>query len=99
MSKFLNVLNESKDLNELFDKFDNSPVGENYRGMGQNMLFADTSGNIAYRLVYTMPERKDKTPYLGSRVLDGTTSKFDWTGKIVHQRDLPKSLNPKSGYI
>ena len=60
---------------------------------------ADTSGNIGYRLITTMPERKNKTPFIGSRVLDGTTSQFDWTGEIVPQKDLPRSLNPKRGYI
>ena len=47
----------------------------------------------------TVPERKDKTPYIGSRVLDGTTSKFDWTERVVPLRDLPKSVNPSKGYI
>jgi len=47
----------------------------------------------------TIPERKDKTPFIGSRILDGTTSEFDWTGRVVPQRDLAKSLNPKKGYI
>ena len=45
------------------------------------------------------PVRKDKTPYVSTRILDGATSKFDWTGEIVPLRDLPKSLNPAKGYI
>ena len=97
--KMLKIIGESKDLVQLFDAFDNSPMGESYKGVGQNTLFADTSGNIGYRLIQTMPERKNKTPFLGSRILDGSTSKWDWTGEIVHQRDLPKSLNPKQGFI
>ena len=47
----------------------------------------------------TIPERNDKTPFIASRVLDGTTTKFDWTGRVVPLRDLPRSLNPKKGYI
>lgn len=47
----------------------------------------------------TVPERKDKTPFISSRVLDGTTSQFDWTGSVVAFKDLPKSLNPKKGYL
>ena len=47
----------------------------------------------------TIPERKDKTPFLSSRILDGTTSQFDWTGKLIPLRDLAKSLNPKKGYL
>lgn len=91
-----NIYN-SKDLHELYAKFDGE-MGESYQGLGQNVLFADTNGNIGYRLLMTIPERKDKTPFIGSRVLDGTTTKWDWTGKIIHQKDLPRSLNPKKGY-
>ena len=47
----------------------------------------------------TVPERKDKTPFVASRVLDGTTSKFDWTGRIIPLKDLPQSLNPEKGYL
>ena len=47
---------------------------DDYRGNGVNLLFADTKGNIGYLLIMSVPERKDKTPFIGSRVLDGTTS-------------------------
>ena len=46
-----------------------------------------------------MPERKDKTPFVGNRILDGTTSKFDWTGRTLPLKDMPKSLNPEKGYL
>lgn len=84
---------------ELYAKLDSEELGKDYRGTGMNMLFADTSGNIGYKLVMTIPERHDKTPFLSSRVLDGTTTKFDWTGAVIHQKDLPRSINPKKGYI
>ncbi len=93
----LKTIYDAKDLPDLYAKMDGK-IGEGYVGLGQNVLFADTSGNIGYRLLMTIPERKDKTPFIGSRVLDGTTTKFDWTGKVIHQKDLPKSLNPKKGY-
>ena len=68
--------------------------------MGFNTLLADTSGNIAYYLPASVPVRKDKTPYLGCRVLDGRTTKFDWVwGELVPLRDLPRSINPKKGYF
>ena len=65
------------------------------------MLFADTSGNIGYFLVMSVPERKETfgAPFVGNRVLDGTTSRFDWSGRMVAFRDLPRSLNPKKGYL
>ena len=94
----LMAVSEAKDLPSLFDKFDSTEF-DDYRGTGQNILLADTKGNIGYRLIMTVPERKDKTPFISSRVLDGTTSEFDWTGTVVPIRDLPKSLNPKKGYL
>ena len=90
---------ESKDLHEFFDKLDNQPLGQSYKGAGQNTLLADDSGNIGYRMLTTMPERKDKTPFIGNRILDGTTSKHDWTGEVVPMKEMPKLMNPKSGYI
>lgn len=93
------ALTESNDIPEFYTKLDGELGKEDYRGTGQNMLLADTSGNIGYRLLMTIPERKDKTPFISNRVLDGTTTKWDWTGKIIPQRDLPRSINPKKGYI
>lgn len=89
---------ESADLPELFARLDSAQF-DSFKGLGQNALMADTSGNIGYRLIMTVPERKDKTPYLAARILNGQSSKFDWTGEIVPIRDLPKSLNPAKGYL
>ena len=63
------------------------------------MIFADTKGNIGYYLVMSVPVRKDKTPYIGSRILDGTTTKFDWTGDVMPLSAMPRSLNPKKGFL
>ena len=48
-----------------------------------------------------IPIRKDKTPYIGQRVLDGRTSAHDWEadGKCVPTSELIRSYNPKKGYI
>ena len=45
---------------------------DGYSGIGQNLLMADNSGNIGYQMVAAIPVRKDKTPYIGCRVIDGT---------------------------
>ena len=49
-----------------------------YRGIAANILLADNSGNIAYQLAVPFPVRKDQTPYLGCRVLNGRLSQYDW---------------------
>ena len=89
----------AKSIPELFDYFNESEIGQSYKGVGQNAIFADSSGNIGYKLMMTIPERKDKTPFLGARILDGTTSKFDWTDRVVPLKDLATSINPKKGFL
>lgn len=63
-----------------------------------NFVMADTSGNIAYSLLSAAPKRKNDYPYLGTKILDGTTSKHDWEG-LVNLKYLPFHLNPKKGYF
>ena len=73
---------------------------DGYNGVGMNLVLADNQGNIGYMMCATIPMRKDRTPYIGSRVLDGTTSAYDWEiGKNVPLADLPRSFNPERGYI
>lgn len=59
---------------------------------------ADNEGNIGYLLINDMPERKSNKPYVGCKVIDGTTSKNDWIG-YKKPRNMPRVVNPKKGYI
>ena len=73
-----------------------------YRGVTVNVIMADNSGNIGYQLLAPVPIRKDKTPFLGLRVLNGRTSEYDWEEDGVQTAplsDLPRSLNPSKGFI
>jgi penicillin amidase len=63
-----------------------------------NLVLADTSGNIGYIMLLPSVNRKDKTPYIGSRVLDGTVSNYDWEG-LYPLSVNPRSINPKRGFI
>jgi len=48
----------------------------------------------------TAPIRKNRTPYVGTIALDGTTTKNDWVeGKFVPTKELPRLSNPSKGYI
>ena len=67
--------------------------------MTVNLVMADTEGNIGYLLGAAHPIRKDKTPYIGCRVLDGETTEFDWEDGLLPLRELPRSLNPSKGYL
>ena len=96
---FLRSVSETKDIPTFREKMEEMTEGSGYRGLAANLLAADSSGNIAYQLIAPVPQRKDQTPYLGCRVLDGRTSQFDWTDRLIPMDELPRSMNPKKGYL
>ena len=55
-----------------------SKLAGGYRGVTINVVMADTEGNIGYQLLAPVPIRKDKTPFLGLRVMNGRSSAYDW---------------------
>ncbi|HUP24031.1 MAG TPA: penicillin acylase family protein [Thermoanaerobaculia bacterium] len=81
-------------------------LAEDYRGaikalevrqiMPQNVMVADTSGNIYYQRTGRVPIRPDG--YDWSAPVDGTTSATEWQG-IHPVEDLISLLNPPQGYM
>ena len=71
---------------------------DGYKGLPANFVMADDSGDIGYVMLMAFPNRRDKTPYIGNRVLNGEVTDYDWDGLVPGNR-LPKSYNPKRGYI
>jgi acyl-homoserine lactone acylase PvdQ len=59
-----------KTVPEMFKMVDDMSV-DGYMSMTANMVMADASGNIGFMMLVAQPERKDSTPYIGCRVLDG----------------------------
>lgn len=49
-------------------------------------------------MLASFPNRRDKTPFIGNRVLNGETTAYDWDG-LVPASQLPRSINPDKGYI
>lgn len=91
---------ESEDILSFIEKVEESERKHNgYKATAMNLIFGDNKGNIGYQLSVAMPRRKDQSPYLGCRVLNGRTSAYDWSGNLVPLRELPRSINPKRGYI
>jgi penicillin G amidase len=82
-----------------FDKAQNwDEFREAARGFevpAQNLLFADTAGNIAYQMPGNVPIRKNGD---GRLPVPGWTDDYEWTGYIPFE-DLPYQVNPPSGYI
>lgn len=97
MVKFVQKTLTVSGVKEMMDFIDETNK-DGWTGCPINLVMADTKGDIGYMMLTPSPRRKDRTPFLGSRVLDGTTSAWDWEG-ILPTTDLPRSFNPKKGYI
>jgi acyl-homoserine-lactone acylase len=71
-------------------------AGETLSMFPQNMMVADTSGNIYYQRTGRVPMRPDG--YDWSRPVDGSTSATQWRG-IHPASDHVQVLNPPHGYM
>ncbi|WP_405925177.1 penicillin acylase family protein [Streptomyces sp. NBC_00035] len=61
----------------------------------QNLIYADTKGNIGYQLPGKIPTRGKGD---GSLPAPGWDSEYNWTG-YIKQAELPYEYNPDRGYI
>lgn len=71
---------------------------EGFKSVPMSLVLADNHGDIGFMMLASIPNRRDKTPNLGNRVLDGTTTAYDWNG-LVPVRDLPRGFNPTKGFF
>lgn len=62
----------------------------------QNLVYADTQGNIGYQLPGKIPTRAQGLD--GSIPAPGWDSGYKWTG-YIKQDELPYEFNPERGYI
>lgn len=63
-----------------------------------NIIYADKTGNIFYLFNGNIPVRPEGNFAFWDGMINGTDSKFIWK-KIHTYEDLPKCLNPISGFI
>lgn len=61
----------------------------------QNILYADADGRIAIRSTGFLPRRRAGH---GSGLLDGTTDRFDWVGRVPFD-SLPHARDPAQGFL
>ena len=61
----------------------------------QNLLYADTEGNIGYQTPGHIPIRRNGD---GRFPVPGWTDDYEWTG-YIHFQELPYTFNPAEGYI
>ena len=64
----------------------------------QNMVYADTEGNIGFIAPGRVPVRKPENDLKGQAPAPGWDAKFDWNGFIPFE-GLPRSYNPAAGEI
>ncbi len=74
-------------------------AAEDFAVPSQNLVYADSEGNIGYQAPGKVPVRKgvDGHPP-GWLPAPGWDSDYDWTGYVPFA-DMPSSLNPERGYI
>ncbi len=65
-----------------------------FRSLSQNVIYADTAGNIGLQLAGGIPRRHAP----GWNLLPGETSAYDWPGLIPFE-ELPYVFNPSCGYV
>ena len=64
----------------------------------QNMVYADTEGNIGFVAPGRVPVRKSGNDLMGQAPAPGWEANYDWDGFIAFE-DLPRSYNPSSAAI
>lgn len=79
-----------------FEEF--KAAGRYYRGPQQNMIYADTDGNIGYYAPALVPVRRPDNEIGGLLPSPGWDSKYDWQGFIPYD-ELPTRFNPPSDVI
>ncbi|MBN9448099.1 MAG: penicillin acylase family protein, partial [Bosea sp.] len=83
------------DLNLAHDFQDFRTAASKFDVPAQNLIYADTSGNIGYQAPGRLPIRGASDGWLPQ---PGWNSAYDWQGYIPFEQ-LPTSYNPESGYI
>ena len=74
---------------EAIERFDEFSVP------AMNMVWADSGGNIGYKLIGKLPQRRGDCPDLPK---PGWTGEHEWDGYVPYE-DLPAVVNPPSGTI
>ncbi len=73
-------------------------AARDFQSPQQNIVYADTEGNIGFVAPGRVPVRKPGNDLKGQAPAPGWEAKYDWDGFIAFE-DLPQSYNPASGAI
>jgi penicillin amidase len=70
-------------------------AAERYKVPSENVVYADTSGNIGWQVTGLTPIRKN---WSGLFPVPGDSGEYEWTG-FQAAKDLPHSFNPPAHFI
>ncbi len=89
------ILESLFDLSRAYDWSTFSHAVEKFGVPGQNICYADTSGNIGWRPAVKIPIRKNAENPVPR---PGSNKDYDWQGYVPFD-EMPYLYNPSSGYI
>jgi penicillin amidase len=90
-----NILDSLLKMAKSKDCFEFREALKTWTSPAQNTVFADTKGNIAYKLPGKIPIRAKGD---GRFPVPGWTGEYEWTSYIPYD-ELPEIINPTQGYI
>src|SRR6476646_2580214 len=68
---------------------------EGHTAPASNMVWADSSGSIGYKLIGRLPMRRGGCPDLPK---PGWSGEFEWEGTVPYE-ELPEVTDPESGFV
>lgn len=68
---------------------------EGHTSPASNLIWADRSGSIGYKLIGRLPRRRGGCPDLPK---PGWSGEFEWEGTVPYE-ELPEVVDPESGFV
>ena len=90
-----NEMNAFMKLNTMKNWDDFTEAVKNFGVPGQNIIYADTAGNIGWRPAVYIPIRKEGNSLIPR---PGHDPNYDWKGYVPFEK-MPFIFNPEKGYI
>ena len=93
--RITNEMNAFMKFNTMKNWEDFNEAAKNFGVPGQNIIYADTAGNIGWRPAVYVPIRKEGNSLIPR---PGHDPSYDWGGYVPFE-EMPFIFNPESGYI
>lgn len=91
---FSNEIKSVYQLNRAKNWTDFREAASHFTSVAQNIIYADTKGNIGLQVAAGVPKREG----IGILIYPGDTTQYDWKGNVPFE-ELPYSYNPENGMV